>query len=208
MAAWCWANSIKHNTKYTLIHIDKHYDLLGSQIQEWTKPINGTLKDLSLDEYDKIEYQHSKYERYKVFRWDNYIPIFHYYFGKQINEYVFYTHKRGDFLKEMESVITECPIYNLFSDFYLVYCKLKENLIINLDIDFFFCPELKSESNEYYLLFSEYSIEKFVKEIFTLINKNKNNILTIAMSPECCGGWENSLEFINKYFKKYGISIS
>lgn len=28
--------------------------------------------------------------------------------------------------------------------------------------------------------------------------KNDKNTLTIALSPECCGGWKNSLKFMEK----------
>jgi hypothetical protein len=55
-------------------------------------------------------------------------------------------------------------------------------------------------------MFSEYAIERIIDALIKLVN-DKKNILTIALSPECCGGWGNSLEFIRKYFAKYGIII-
>lgn len=200
-AAWCWVNHIDENEKYTIIHIDKHYDTLGNQIEAWTKPIKNGLKNLSLDEYDNIEYQKDKFERYKIFRWDNYIPIFHYYYSNQITEYVFYTHNRGSIPDILNKHITHCPAYNLFNCFYDYYAKSAEKLIINLDIDYFFY-----DNPHYNLLFSESAIINLIEDIMTLV-KNKKNLLTIALSPECCGGWENSLEFTKKYLYKYNIFI-
>ena len=200
-AAWCWANHIEENEKYTVIHIDKHYDTLGNQIKEWTEPINNGLKNLSFDEYDKIEYQKNKYERYKVFRWDNYIPLFHHYYSNQITEYVFYTHNFGTIPDILKKHITHCSAYNLFNCFYDCCAKLEETIIINLDIDYFFY-----DNPQYNLLFSESAIEKLFEGIMTLV-RNKKNILTIALSPECCGGWENSLAFMRKYLTKYEIFI-
>lgn len=200
-AAWCWANYIRENDKYTIIHIDKHYDTLGNQIKEWTEPIENGLKSLSLDEFDNIQYQKSKFDIYKVFRWDNYIPLFHHYYSDQINKYIFYTHNRGDIPEELNKHITHCPSYSLFNDFFKCYADSGEKLIINLDIDYFFY-----ESPHYQLLFSDYAIEKLIEGIMTLI-KDKRNILTIALSPNCCGGWKNSLEFMKKYFTKYDIIV-
>ncbi len=201
MAAWCWANHIVENEKYTIIHIDKHFDTLGNQIKEWTSPIKNGLKGLSLVEYDNIEYQKNKFERYKIFRWDNYIPIFHHYYSNQITEYVFYTHNRGDIPTELEKHITHCPSYNLFNDLFDCFSESKERLIINLDIDYFFCSNPK-----YFILFSDKAIKRLVKDIVKLAS-DKKNILTIALSPDCCGGWENSVDFIQKYFAKYDIKI-
>lgn len=202
MAAWCWANHIDENEKYKVVHIDKHYDTLGNQINEWTKPIKNGLNNLSLAEYDSIEYQKNKFDRYKIFRWDNYIPLFHYYYSNLVSEYVFYTHNQGDIPKHLEKHITHCPAHNLINDFYECFSEYEEKLIINLDIDYFYCNNPK-----YFIFFSEYAIERLIEGIMKLI-ADKKNILTIALSPECCGGWENSLNFMNKYFAKYGIIVS
>jgi len=202
MAAWCWVNHIDENEKYIVVHIDKHYDTLGNQMNEWTKPIKKGLKNLSLAEYDSIEYQKTTLDRYKIFRWDNYIPIFHHYYSNLVSEYVFYTHNQGNISKELEKHITHCPAHNLINDFYDCFSEYEEKLIINLDIDYFFCS-----NPNYFMLFSNYAIKRLIEGIMKLVVDRKN-ILTIAMSPECCGGWKNSLEFMNKYFSKYGIIVN
>ncbi len=201
MAAWCWANQIDENEKYTIIHIDKHSDTLGNQITEWTNPIKNGLKNLSLDDYDKIEYQKNEYERYKIFRWDNYIPIFHHYYSNLITDYVFYTHNEGSIPKELEKHISHCTSHNLFNDLFDCFSESNGRLIINLDIDYFFCSNPK-----YFVFFSDQAIKRLIENIIGLV-ADKKNVLTIALSPDCCGGWENSLNFIRKYFTKYDIFI-
>jgi len=81
------------------------------------------------------------------------------------------------------------------------FSESSERLIINLDIDYFFC-----DYPEYFMLFSDIAITRLIRDIMNLASDQKN-ILTIALSPVCCGGWENSLEFIRKYFSKYEIII-
>lgn len=201
MAAWCWANHIDENEKYTIVHIDKHYDTAGNQIIEWTTPIKNGLKSLTLNEYDSIEYQKNKFERYKIFKWDNYIPMFHHYYSNQINEYIFYTHNMGDIPENLESHITHCSAHNLINYFFDCLSESKDKLIINLDIDYFFCNNPK-----YFIFFSDYAIERLIEGIMKLV-RDKRNILTIALSPECCGGWENSLKFMRRFFAKYEILI-
>lgn len=201
MAAWCWANHIDDNKKYTIIHIDKHFDTLGNQIDLWTNSIKSGLKELSFQEYNNIEYQKNKFEKYKVFSWDNYIPIFHHYYSNLVKEYVFYTHNQGSIPKNLEKHITHCTSYNLINNLFAYFSESDDRLIINLDIDYFFC-----DNPTYFIFFSDYAIERIIEDIMRLVD-NKKNILTIALSPECCGGWENSLEFMRKYFSKYEIKI-
>lgn len=198
-AAWCWANHFQENEKYTIVHIDKHYDTVGNEMNEWIKPIKNGIKNLSINEYDNLEYQKNNFEKFKVFKWDNYIPLFHHYHSNQILEYFFYTHNRGDIPENLKKHINHCPAYNLINDFFEVFSESENNLIINLDIDYFFC-----NNPNYYILFSENAIERLIDGIMNLVI-DKQNLLTIALSPECCGGWENSMKFIRKYFSKYGI---
>lgn len=200
-AAWCWLNHILDNEEYIIIHIDKHYDTLGNQIKQWTDPIKNGLKCLNLEDYDNLEYQKNKFHRFKVFRWDNYIPLFHYYYSNQIKEYIFYTHNIGDIPANLKNSITHCSEYSLFNNFSENYKNFDTKLIINLDIDYFFI-----DNPRYKILFSDSVIKKLVKEIMELM-KNDKNTLTIALSPECCGGWKNSLKFMEKYFTKYDIII-
>ena len=202
MAAWCWVNHIDENEKYTVVHIDKHNDTLDNQMNEWTTPIKNGLKNLSLHEYDSLEYQKTKSERYKVFRWDNYIPIFHHYYSHLVNEYVFYTHNKGYISENFKKHIMLCPAHNLMNDFFDCFSEHENKLIINLDIDYFFCS-----NPNYFIFFSNHAIKRLIKDIMRLVADEKN-LLTIALSPECCGGWKKSLEFIQKYFAKYGIIVN
>jgi len=201
MAAWCWADLLDTEEKYTIVHIDKHYDTLDSLLEQWVNPIKDGLKCLTYNEYDTIEFQKNKFERYKIFRWDNYISIFHYFYSKQISQYIFYTHNFGDIPDYLKKQITHCPSHNLMNNFYESFSEYENKLIINLDIDYFFC-----ENPKYFILFSDYAIKKLIKDIMKLVN-DKKNILTISLSPECCGGWDNSLNFIKKYFSEYNIEI-
>ena len=100
-----------------------------------------------------------------------------------------------------EVITTHCPSYNLFNYLFDCFSESNERLIINLDIDYFFCG-----NPNYFILFSDNAIKRLINDIFKLAS-DKKNILTIALSPDCCGSWKNSVNFIQKYFARYDIKI-
>jgi len=59
--------------------------------------------------------------------------------------------------------------------------------IVNLDVDYFF--------NNNVQLFTETYIESICTQIVK--EKAKIAVLTIALSPDCCGGWENAIRVYN-----------
>lgn len=199
MALWCWTQEIDVNKSYTIIHIDKHYDTLGNQVEVWAKEIKKDLKDMSVNEYDKLEYEVNAYEMYPVFRWDNNMPLFQYLYPENVKEYLFFTQKNGTIWEGMRNKITHYSAFNLVNDFHDYFEDLKDNIIVNLDIDYFFNNSIKK-----FVIFSDEAIQRIFR-IISDIMRNQNNILTVALSPECCGGWKNSKDFINKFGPELGI---
>jgi len=201
MAAWCWSQHLDFTQKYTIVHIDKHYDTsTHNQLEIYCQNIKIDLHKLSITEYDEMTYEYSKNEWSPIIRWDNYIPIFHNYYNQNIKEYLFFTHKCDKFWEELEKISGHYSPFNLINDFPDYFEDSKSNLIINLDIDYFF-----SDYPEYDIVFSDIIIERVLKNINELTKVN-GNVLTIALSPECCGGWENSKKFIRKYGKYLGLN--
>jgi len=201
MAAWCWVQNIDFTKQYTIIHIDKHYDTSTHyQLDIYCQNLDNDFKRLSAVEYDKIDYEFSKNEWSPIFRWDNYIPIFHNLHKKNIKEYMFFTQECGEFWKELDTITTHYSPFNLINDFADYFEQSKTNLIINLDIDYFF-----SDYPKYEIIFSDKIIDGILDNIKKLIVES-NNVLTVALSPECCGGWQNSISFIKKFGHKIGLN--
>jgi len=200
MAAWCWANCLNTDYKYTIIHIDKHYDALGCDIDLLTSRIPNDFKTLSLKDYDELIYNRG-FGPSKVFAWDNYIPIFHHFYSYLITNYKFYTHNIGTIAAYMKDCITHYSVYDLIENFPCCSEGITDKLIINVDIDYFFV-----ESLGYSRFLSERVTRKIIDSIMKLADDPKN-ILTIALSPECCGNWGKSERFVKKYFSKYDIII-
>ncbi len=202
LAAWCWAQKVDKNLKYKVVHIDKHCDALGNQMESWLKEIKKDLKDLSLQEYLDLKFQKGN-DDFKVFNWTNYIPLFYHFYKENIWDFDFYVHQGipCSIPENLQSKITKCSFFNLINDFPENVLEDFEYFIVNLDIDYFF-----TDRDDYFEIMSPKTIEHIISAIMNF-SKNKNNIVTIAISPECCGGWKNSLDFCHRYLKKYGIDI-
>lgn len=193
-----WLQHIDTNKKYHFIHIDTHYDTLASNLQPWVNSLPANLKDLTIEEYINLKYQRGM-EEFPVIRWDNYIPIFNALYGDIILDYVFYTHGCGTTGTKALDKVQEWPIVTMFENLESLINENKEKTILNLDIDFFFA----NQDDHYFQLFSDESIEILFNQIKNcLLKTNKIEVISVALSPECCGGWSNSLKIYNKLAKQ------
>ncbi|MBK8298682.1 MAG: hypothetical protein IPK91_15665 [Saprospiraceae bacterium] len=190
-ASWCWMQNIDPSKKYNYFHIDRHYDLLDSQIDSWLKALESAefnFRDSSINELISINYNPLgiSSQLCPVFRWDNYFTILRRYYPDLINLTYFATHQDGDKSEEFE--MYEPAIIELHGNINFWIDRKKENRwILNLDIDYFFTDNedkcFQFLSDEYILLTAEE-----IKKSWDLID-----VFTIALSPEFCGGWEESI---------------
>lgn len=63
--------------------------------------------------------------------------------------------------------------------------------IVNIDLDYFF---ISDQENEHLLAFSERYITRFFEELGRAFRDGRIGVLTLALSPETCGGWQNAEE--------------
>lgn len=199
-AAWCWMQECDTNEAYNFIHIDKHSDLKGcghiTRIEYLkTKP------NISFEEYEKISYITN--DKYQFFQWDNYIRACHYLFPNWFNTNLFYTQDNNECVandwgymafpsQTMETLYVRQGIkqYVEKQDFFFKGAIFKKNMrtkkwIVNIDLDFFW------DFNR-----TKVFDDQFIKDLGQTIGEAMNNIqvLTLALSPSCCGGWENAIE--------------
>lgn len=190
-ASWCWMQKLNPAQQYNLFHIDRHYDLLNSQTDWWIQELqrqNFDFTTISISDLLAIKYSSPDFptEKFPLFRWDNYLTILNRIYPNLIGSASFATHKDGDTTDELE--IHEHEIYELPENLaYWLNDNNRLKWIVNIDIDYFFTDR---DEKHFQFLTDEY-----VLSIADEIKKAWNNIevLTIALSPELCGGWDNSL---------------
>lgn len=203
MAYWCWLQEIKEDQNYSLIHIDRHTDCLNSHIGKWTETISelGSLKNMKPGEVDELTYNHGS-DKFPLFRWDNYLPIFLKTHGELVTSIQMVTNHEGDIPTFSSYVDVKSP-YNLANDIKKIFEHTSDKIILNIDIDYFVAVKESGFVN----IFSE----DYIEFIFDIIVENylggRIEVITFALSPECSGGWQNSINLVNRILFKFEMKL-
>ena len=212
-AAWCWMQECGADTRYNFLHIDRHNDL-GSNTPfdvYWHVKEN---QHLSLDEYTNLSWTNEgNLLQVKAFRWDNYITQCLYLFPKWFQDVAFSTRKPVGRREREKLLGTE--IHSLSATELLHFIDDKINVdedakqlnesvgkpslkwIINLDLDYFF----ESFDDGCFQILTDDYIIALAKRLRGV--RNRIQVLTIALSPECCGNWQNALHALHVFMEAY-----
>ncbi|MBU1370024.1 MAG: UPF0489 family protein [Bacteroidetes bacterium] len=206
---WCWLQEIKTNEKYNILHIDAHYDTMASRIDTWVEHIPDNIKELSIHEYLAIKFYDEDFRGgHEIMRWDNYFPIFHRMYKENVNSYHFFTHGEGSLFDEMKDKLNQYPIYGLLNLIDYLFDKGTSGpykWIVNIDLDYFF---QKIDDTEITIRFiSNDAIDFLIHKLKAYLSSGKIEVMTIALSPECCGGWKNSIDLMNYFAIRLNLKI-
>lgn len=218
-AIWCWYQTLDLSNRYSLLHIDQHYDLGINQTKEGESLINKNKINLaeisasSLTDY-KVYNSHLDPPETQLFLWDNYINLFRLLNPKVIDETIFATQREGTFNYKKKGSL-QVENWMLQNELSYWICKKhngSKKWIVNLDIDYFFanyyCDGDCADGEEEFIF--QYLTDDFIKTLCREIRKELNNVievLTIAMSPECCGGWSNTIRVTNIIAEELGLQF-
>lgn len=185
-ALWCWLQHINKDKQYNLLHIDKHYDCLGSRIGDWLEVLPQGIESLTFEEYLRLSYlpvDNLMQKKVPIVRFDNYLSIFLERYASSIDQCVFATHGKGDPPRWNNK--TEIPGFQLIS--YISHYLGEGEWIINVDLDYFF---YENYENKYGRLYSDELIDELFQEIVKWNTAGNIAVITLCISPETCGGWE------------------
>ena len=187
LALWCWFQKIQNNQRYNLLHIDAHPDMSESALRDF----NHDLWKLNLKDY-RESWQADI--NMPLFRWDNYIEVFLRKYPELVGKTVSATHHLGS-SKELSE---EVRAYDLAKYMHGVFSgeRFVNDLpwIVNLDLDYFF-----SAAPEKVELFSGDFVESLAKSIRLGLSSGMIGVLTISLSPECCGSWEKAEMMLDRF---------
>lgn len=213
-ASWCWMQECEVGARYNFMHIDRHNDL-GSNIPfDVYSYIRGN-QHLSIDEYTNLSWANEgNHIQVKAFRWDNYITQCLYLFPKWFQDVAFSTRTPPLDRSEREKLLgTEIHSLSATELLHFIDDKMHVNedaerlnelvgrpsltWIINLDLDYFFesfydgCFQVLTDD---YII----ALAKMLRDV-----RNRIQVLTIALSPECCGNWGNALHALHVFMEAY-----
>ena len=193
LALWCWFQKIQKSERYNLFHIDAHPDLSESGLKEF----NHDLWTITLDDYRSA---HQKEVNSPLFRWDNYIEIFLQKYPENVGHTISATHHLGS-TKDLKEVVKPIDLVRRLDDLFSERIYLNDlPWIVNLDIDYFF-----SSQPQKLALFSEEYVEAVALSIKRGLDNGMIKVLTIALSPECCGGWEKAEGMLKRFQQTLGM---
>ena len=129
-----------------------------------------------------------------LFRWDNYLEIFLRNYPENIGLTLSATHQLGS-LKGLSEQIKPYDLVKNINDIFKGKKYINDlEWIVNLDLDYFF-----SAQPEKLQLFSDEYIEMIAESLSLGLETGMIKVLTIALSPECCGSWEKSEAMLKKF---------
>ena len=221
-AAWCWMQECKPESRYCFFHIDRHNDLGAVAPYSCYQHVKEN-PQLSIDDYTGIRNPIASLDR-PAFTWDNYInqtiQLFPDWFGKCI----YATHTPlNDMERKMNlgcNVIEEMRPFNLPDILneelevdeldqirYEVGGEQMPRWIVNIDLDYFFYS-FRDDSTQRLLT------DDYIRMMASVLYKNIKRlaVVTVALSPECCGGWKPALDAAtellrNDYFIESGFEF-
>lgn len=212
-ATWCWMQECNADSRYNFLHIDRHNDLGTNTPFDVYKYIKHN-QYLSIDEYTELYWiPEGEKSQQKAFKWDNYITQCLYLFPQWFQEATFSTRvylgrsEREKFLGAEIHGLSATELLNFIDnniyveeDSKLLDEKIgKESTkwIINLDLDYFY----ESNDNTCFQLLSDEYISMLAYKLKNI--RDQIQVLTIALSPECCRNWDNSLHALNIFMETF-----
>lgn len=191
-AFWCWTQELDPAKDYSLTHIDAHHDMCPSTVKE-TFHLYKNLDFKSLDINSCINL---KVNTHQAIRWDNYIEMYLAFNPWTIKHISFITPqklpRKYRYLKQRSIKSWVNKELSIQEEVELEHPR--DNFkVLNLDIDVLF-KELAG--NRIKKLLSDRELEIMGNRLNKMIRNSA--VTTIALSPECCGGWQSSIDMFNK----------
>lgn len=203
-ALWCWQQEIDlHDKPHSILHIDRHTDCLGANLEPHLAEMPD-LRGLSITDYLAAQVV-LQCDTVPLFRWDNYLSIHLAAFGKQVEIIRSVDHDDGDAPEHSHCIrprADELP-ENLF--YWLQ--SAHSPWIINVDLDYFFCPTPLTETDEeiWIPIYSDEYIETVFAQMKAALDSNLVAVITVCLTPSnFTPGWEECLELSRKIFKILG----
>lgn len=192
-AAWCWLQCCQSTEQYGIIHIDRHLDLEHHPRcpkESYSKIVN---QELSIYDYLNLSWKTPEIASpIQCFQWNNYLRNCRDIFPNWFNPGLFITKEPAGSVEDSFPEFRFCKFWG--SREYLK-SRIKSGVkwIINIDLDVFFMGKNFDDNSSKYI--RQCYCDDTIRQIGRIVNSSRDNIqvVTIAMSPECCGGINNSL---------------
>ena len=180
-ALWCWLDFYKKNlSNVGIFHIDRHTDTLQSNLPSWVLQASSPLHVASMDINTYLSTVDADHPPANLFRWDNYLSIFLNMYETNITccNYAAYEGDEINHPTSIQRMPWDIP-ENI--DYWCRYGKW----ILNIDLDYFF----HRVDDSIVRMYSDEYLFSFFKAVNSIGKRDSEVVVTICLSPECCGNW-------------------
>ena len=188
-AFWCWSKELNSLKEYTLTHIDRHDDLSGVFVKE-AFHLYKTIDFANISINSLLDL---KINNHQMLRWDNFIEMFNAFNPFTFNHFEFVTPKSlPNRYRYYNNTNLKKWISQPLSISELTQHILKDPplSVLNFDVDVLF-----TEGPNHRKKLTKNQMIALTDKLRLLIQRAE--LVTIALSPECCGGWNNSIVVFN-----------
>jgi hypothetical protein len=198
-AAWCWFQHLQAGCQARLIHVDQHYD---------TAPVNfdvanqqGALLRGDLDGYLSALDPDHRHGDIRLFRWDNYIPIAAASIPGAFESFHFFTSGVGNRPNRLGAPIRRRGVRRVPT----TVARLPRDvpLIVNIDLDYVFLED-EDDAGPSHRLVSDGSVRALARWSRSAIESGQAIVTTVALSPECCDGWDVAVRLSEVFAEALG----
>ena len=185
-AYWCWMREIEVSQPFNLVHIDRHYDCLG--ITNAWQAATPDVATLTIDEYLAYEVpMDNSGGAMRLFRWDSYLSLFLHRSAEQMRQFWCATHRDGA-APPVDPTDTVEP-WQLPGALNYLQASDDAPWICNVDLDYFFYSDDQKVVGR---IVSDNYLERVFDAIRRANDAQETRVITLCLSPECCGGWESA----------------
>lgn len=199
-AGYSWLDLLDPQESYNFFHIDQHEDLLAAGY-ETMQPLRDN-PNVTIEEYLGL-LNHSG--ALPLFSWDNYIhnikDIYPNWFTECFFACEFHVSDNRPNGRGLNITRNFNFINNPDDSIFDIISNTELKWIINLDIDYFW----NVENGTYIQLLNNEQISQFCDNLISAMDNIA--IITIALSPSCCGGWNNSYQVAKLITDKLGVDF-
>jgi hypothetical protein len=216
-ALWCWMQVLTRSDPYLFAHIDHHWDHLADAIAHLaTLESKHAEVCASLDTFDQLRPTTDPDAEYPILRWDNYIAPFLRLYPRATAVHMAARDPRG-----LESAIPEtvkwwrgptapdafargCDPLELIASLPDLLRASDARAVVNIDLDVFEEEDNPDTEAERY---AARVPREQIPILFDAVRAQMDRILvvTIALSPECSGGWDLAFKTCALACKALGI---
>ena len=186
VALWCWLQHLGPEERHHIVHIDQHYDM-GAVGEDVLDGDPGRIRNATLADYLELPHS-SRVPEIKAFDWGNYLSGHFMLSRPLVTGVTMSTWQVGSEWREPTPAIVEVPPAGLPQG--LEAPGTGERLIINIDVDINHRPDPTLTQESMRALDDEH-LHRIGQWVAERRGEGVVAATTIALSPECAGGWSS-----------------